>query len=66
MKKSLLLIALLSAWNVQAADKENVAHIQLVHRNTVGDNTNDTNRKGINFTQVHKLADNFKKYTENL
>jgi opacity protein-like surface antigen len=59
MKKSLLLIALLSAWNVQAADKQNVAHIQLVHRNTVGDNTNDPNRNGINFTQVHKLADNF-------
>ena len=59
MKKSLILIAILLAWNVQAEEKENVAHIQLVHRDTVGDNQNDPNRKGINFTQVHKLADNF-------
>jgi opacity protein-like surface antigen len=59
MKKSLLLIALLSAWNVQAADKQNVAHIQLVHRNTVGDNANDPNRNGFSITQAHKLANNF-------
>jgi opacity protein-like surface antigen len=59
MKKTLLVIALLSAWNVQAADKENVAHIQLIHRDTVGDNKNDPNRNGINVTQVHKLANNF-------
>lgn len=59
MKKSLLLVALLASFNVQAADKENVAHIQLVHRDTVGDNANDPNRKGINITHVHKLANNF-------
>jgi len=59
MKKSLLLIALLSALNVQAGDKNNVAHIQLIHRDTVGDNKNDPNRNGINITQVHKFADNF-------
>lgn len=59
MKKSILLIALLSVWNVQAADKENFAHIQLVHRSTVGDNANDPNRRGINITTGHKLASNF-------
>ena len=59
MKKTLLLIALLSAWNVQAADKENFAHIQLVHRSTVGDDENKPNRKGINITTGHKLANNF-------
>ena len=37
MKKSLLLIALLSALNVQAEDKNNATHIQLIHRDTVGD-----------------------------
>lgn len=59
MKKSLLLIALLSVLNVHAEDKNNASHIQLVHRNTTGDNANDPNRKGINITQVHRLADNF-------
>lgn len=59
MKKSLLLIALLSALNAQAEDKNNATHIQLVNRNTVGDDANDPNRKGINITQVHKLANNF-------
>mgnify|MGYP003344039809 CR=1 FL=1 len=59
MKKSLLLIALLSAWNVQAAGKENFAHIQLVHRSTVGDDADNPNRKGINLTTGHKVTDNF-------
>ena len=59
MKKSLLLIALLSVLNAQAEDKNNATHIQLVNRNTVGDDANDPNRVGINITQVHKLANNF-------
>jgi len=59
MKKSLLLIALLSTLNVQAADKQNEAHIQLIHRDTIGNDKNDPNRNGINFTQTHKLEHNF-------
>jgi opacity protein-like surface antigen len=57
-----ILITLCLIWCVHhahAEDKNNASHIQLVHRDTVGDDVNNPNRNGINITQVHRLADNF-------
>lgn len=57
MKK--LVLAVLLAVSASAAAADNFAHIQLVHRNTVGDDAARPNRHGANITLGHKLADNF-------
>lgn len=57
MKK--LALAVLLAVSATATAADNFGHIQLVHRNTVGDDAGNPNRHGANITLGHKLAPNF-------
>jgi opacity protein-like surface antigen len=57
MKK--LTLAVLLALSATANAADNFGHIQLVHRNTLGDNAGNPNRHGVNITLGHKLANNF-------
>lgn len=56
MKKLSLAVLMVLSFAANAAD--NFGHIQLVHRSTVGDDTNDPNRNGANITLGHKLDKN--------
>lgn len=49
MKKSILLAALLTM-STSVFAEGNFAHIQYAFRDTVGSNSDDTNRQGVNFT----------------
>ena len=57
MKK--LVLAVLLAVSATATAADNFGHIQLVHRNTVGDDAGNPNRHGANITLGHKFANNF-------
>lgn len=57
MKK--LTFAVLMTLSFASFAADNFGHIQLVHRDTVGDNSNDPNRLGANITLGHKFASNF-------
>jgi opacity protein-like surface antigen len=57
MKK--LTLAVLLALSATANAADNFGHIQLVHRNTLGNDAGNPNRHGVNITLGHKFADNF-------
>lgn len=57
MKKLTLAVLIILSFAVNAAD--NFGHIQLVHRDTVGDDVKDPNRTGANITFGKQIEKNF-------
>lgn len=50
MKYAILLSALLLSFGVNAAEPANFAHIQYTFRDTIGSDSDNPNRQGVNFT----------------